>query len=60
MTKLAPTKDRFANWYYKKDPTHVSFFSRSTFEWLAVQWQTNATIIGDDVVIFRKLPKMEL
>jgi len=59
MTKLAPTKEHFANWYYKKDPTHVSFFSRSTFEWLAVRWQATITIIGDDVVIFRKLPRME-
>jgi len=59
MTKLAPTKEHFANWYYKKDPTHVSFYSRSTFEWLAVRWQATITIIGDDVVIFRKLVKRE-
>ncbi len=60
MTKLAPTKEQFANWYYKKDPTHVSFFSRSTFEWLAVRWQATITIIGDDVVIFRKRAKRGL
>ncbi len=54
MTKLTPAKGHFAQWYYKKDPTHVSFFSRSTFEWLAFQWQANLTIIGNDVVIFRK------
>ena len=54
MTKLTPSQDHFAKWYYKKDPTHVSFFSSSTFEWLASHWQANVTMIGNDVVIMRK------
>lgn len=27
--------DRFESWWYRKDPTHVSFYSRRTFEFLA-------------------------
>ena len=31
MTKLVISAERFANWHYKQDPTHVSFFSKETF-----------------------------
>ena len=54
MTKLALDRDAFANWHYKDDPTHVSFFSRATFEWLAGKWQANVTFTGKDVIIFSK------
>ncbi|MBP9706683.1 MAG: class I SAM-dependent methyltransferase [Oligoflexales bacterium] len=35
MTLLVPTKIDFQNWYYRQDPTHVSFYSEETFYWLA-------------------------
>lgn len=58
MTRLAPSGEHFADWFYKKDPTHVSFFSASTFEWLSSQWQASLRIIGDDVIILRKPCKL--
>ena len=35
MTSSYPAKDDFANWYYWKDPTHVSFYSKETFKFIA-------------------------
>lgn len=35
MTKLYGQEIDFANWYYRKDPTHVCFYSRETMQWIA-------------------------
>lgn len=41
MTRFYPTEGKelssssFANWYYKRDPTHIIFYCTKTFEWLA-------------------------
>ena len=53
MTKRVVSKQRFAGWHYKNDKTHVSFFSNSTFTWLADNYDLNLEIEGDDVVFFR-------
>ncbi|MBC8478297.1 class I SAM-dependent methyltransferase [bacterium] len=39
MTTFSPRRDTFSDWYYKNDDTHVCFFSRQTFAWLARRWQ---------------------
>jgi len=54
MTKLALDRERFARWHYKDDPTHVCFFSRVTFEWLANQWQAELSFVDKDAAIFLK------
>lgn len=35
MTAMYTPQIDFASWYYRKDPTHVVFFSQNTFHWLA-------------------------
>ena len=37
MTRLAPQENHqsFANWYYKRDPTHIAFYDNDTFSWIA-------------------------
>ena len=36
MTLLAPgDAESFSQWWYKNDPTHVSFYTANTFAWLA-------------------------
>ena len=42
----------FANWHYKNDPTHISFYSQSTLIYLSQRYQKHLDIIGDDVAIF--------
>ena len=33
MTKMVTDRTAFANWHYKRNPTHVCFFSRQTLAW---------------------------
>jgi len=54
MTKFAVEQEHFSQWYYKNDRTHVCFFPRPTFAWLAGRWNAELSFYDDDVVIFRK------
>lgn len=54
MTKLALDRTSFAKWHYKNDATHVSFFSRECFDWLAEEWHAELTFVGSDVMLFSK------
>ncbi len=54
MTGLVRDRAAFSRWHYIRDPTHVCFFSRETFEWLADKWATQAIFIGDRVVLLKK------
>ncbi|MDA0739677.1 MAG: class I SAM-dependent methyltransferase [Nitrospirae bacterium] len=55
MTKRVLNREAFATWHYKNDLTHVCFFSEFTFQWLAGQWQAELTIVGNDVVLLKKI-----
>ena len=54
MTKRPTTLDAFKHWHYKQDPTHVSFYSEQTFQWLANHWGAKLDIVTEDAVIFQK------
>ena len=54
MTKLVWDQAAFETWHYKNDLTHVCFYSRATFKWLASQWKAELTCIGADVILLRK------
>jgi 2-polyprenyl-3-methyl-5-hydroxy-6-metoxy-1,4-benzoquinol methylase len=54
MTKRVKNVEAFAKWHYKNDPTHISFFSEETFQFIAARWGTEAGFIGSDVVLFQK------
>ncbi len=56
MTKMAKTGDRsfFADWHYHLDNTHVTFYTKDTFRWLADKWGASVTFYGDNVVVFEK------
>ena len=51
MTKLVISPERFAIWHYKNDPTHICFYSRKTFEYLANYYQLQLEFIGQDVIV---------
>lgn len=57
MTRLAPDKVQFLSWHYKNDPTHVCFFSRETFEFLAARDGFTLEIIGPDVILLTNFAK---
>jgi hypothetical protein len=54
MTQLVKDQETFSRWYYKNDPTHVCFFSRLTFQWLAGWWQAEIEFADKDVMLFQK------
>lgn len=54
MTKLAEDIDAFSKWHYITDDTHVSFFSRKTFIWIADKLKAELEFIGKDVIILKK------
>ncbi len=54
MTKLVIDAAAFADWHYKNDLTHVSFFSRETWQWWAESHQTLPEFIGADVILLRR------
>lgn len=51
MTKLVKDRDAFSQWHYTQDPTHISFFSRGTFKFLAGKYSAEVEFIGNDVII---------
>ncbi|WP_115720312.1 class I SAM-dependent methyltransferase [Gallaecimonas mangrovi] len=54
MTKLVINQARFANWHYKNDPTHVSFHSEATFDWLAKHFGFVWQRVDTDVILLQK------
>jgi 2-polyprenyl-3-methyl-5-hydroxy-6-metoxy-1,4-benzoquinol methylase len=52
MTKLVIDAPAFAKWHYKNDPTHISFFSRTSLQWLADHYGKRLSIMGNDVALF--------
>jgi methyltransferase family protein len=51
MTKLVRDRQAFASWHYKRDPTHVCFFSEQTWRWWAREVGAKLCIIGADVIL---------
>ena len=54
MTKRVIDWERFIRWHYINDPTHVCFFSRETFAWLAARWRARVDFVDRDVIIIVK------
>jgi hypothetical protein len=60
MTQFLVEPEAFPAWHYKNDLTHVCFFPRSTFSWLAGRWAAELTFADAGVVLFRKRPARSL
>lgn len=54
MTKLVIDRDAFGQWHYIRDMTHICFYSRSTFEYLAQRFEAEINFIENDVILLRK------
>lgn len=54
MTKRVLSKTAFERWHYKNDPTHISFFSEKSFEYLARTYSLSLEVLEKDVVLLRK------
>jgi len=54
MTLLRPEDEPFSEWHYTHDETHVSFYSKKTFRWIARWLKADLTFYGDRVIILKK------
>ena len=54
MTKMVLDKEAFSRWHYKNDLTHISYFSRGTFDYLGQSWNASVQYPADDVVLMQK------
>ena len=54
MTLFQTDDQSFANWHYRRDPTHVVFYRPATFYVLAEQYGWHCEIPAKDVVLLRQ------
>ena len=54
MTLLRPVEEPFSEWHYAKEDTHVAFYSKETFRWLAEKLNASLEILGERVILLRK------
>ncbi|MGR3495941.1 class I SAM-dependent methyltransferase [Citreimonas sp.] len=54
MTCFQTDDARFADWHYRKDPTHVVFYREETFRHLARAWGWSRAVPVKDVVLMQR------
>jgi SAM-dependent methyltransferase len=54
MTKLVIDQRAFSQWHYIRDRTHICFYSRSTFEYLARRFKAELSFVENDVILLNK------
>ncbi len=54
MTKLVIDEHAFSQWHYIRDMTHICFYSRSTFEYLAQRFNAELNFVANDVILLNK------
>ncbi|MBN2618268.1 MAG: class I SAM-dependent methyltransferase [Spirochaetales bacterium] len=54
MTSLTDYVNEFKSWYYKGDPTHITFFSKKSFHWLMSNKFGEIQFFDKDIIILVK------
>ena len=54
MTNFLDESINFKDWYYRKDPTHVVFYTEKTFKIIASSRSWQYEIPSKDIVLFKK------
>lgn len=54
MTQRWDMQPSINSWRYKNDPTHVIFFSQTTFNWLAGKWGAAVEYVNRNVTLLQK------
>lgn len=54
MTSIFTEDLNFASWYYKGDPTHITFFTKDSFLWLSEKLDCKIEFFDKDIIIFKK------
>lgn len=53
-TRLAPVREKFGDWYYRRDPTHIVFAQEKTFSYLAQTRAWDIVTVGEQLQILRR------
>lgn len=53
MTQFQTEDSAFANWHYRRDPTHVVFYKAQTFEVIAAQHGWKVVTASNNVVLLK-------
>ncbi len=53
-TSILGKNIEFSSWYYKGDPTHVAFYAKETFSWIADHFKVKLEFEGNSEVFFQK------
>ena len=54
MTSMLDSKDNFKDWYYNRDPTHLSFYTKTTMIWISNKYNYEISFYGSSVILFKK------
>ena len=54
MTSFQHDDSRFADWHYRRDPTHVTFYKQETFDFIAAEFSLTCKIPCKNVAFLRK------
>lgn len=54
MTGVLEDDAAFADWWYRRDPTHISFYRPETLAWVAARFGWSLERVGRDAALFRK------
>ena len=54
MTGILEDDSGFPDWWYARDPTHVSFYRRETLEWVASRFGWDLRTPAPNVALYRK------
>ena len=52
MTRFYPNGEAFADWWYRRDPTHVCFYNEATMRWIAARHGSTVEFPRSDVALF--------
>jgi len=58
MTRIQTDDARFAQWHYRRDPTHIVFYREATLRHVAARLGWDCEIRCPDVALWRKPPQM--
>lgn len=54
MTKMVIDRQAFSQWHYIRDMTHICFYSKGTFEYLAERFHAQLEFVAKDVILLHK------
>jgi SAM-dependent methyltransferase len=53
MTQLTDGIERFGGWHYSGDPTHIGFYAKATFRWLADRFNLRLWFFDPSVMLYQ-------